>query len=202
MPEPLGWPILNRIAGKAGRLLSARVLVSVKLRYNITFMARSTTSNPVAFERHDHRDCQHQLLSEAKDLCAKRNIRLTPRRLQVLEILLRSHAPMRAYEILACLNQADGIAPIAPPIVYRALEFLLEEGLAHRIESKNAFISCAHPGHHSAAQFLICSGCEKVAELEDRDSAVISEATSMGFSVDHSVVEISGHCAECQKNGR
>jgi len=164
-------------------------------------MARNNTRHSLAFERHDHRHCQHQLLSEAKVLCAKRKTRLTRRRLQVLEILLRSHQPMRAYEILACLNAAESNAMIAPPIVYRALEFLLDEGLAHRIESRNAFISCAHPGHHCAAQFLICSGCEKVAEVENSDSAVISEATRLGFSVDHAVVEISGHCAECRKHG-
>jgi len=155
----------------------------------------------IAFERHDHRHCQHQLLAEAKALCAKRKTRLTRRRLQVLKILLRSHAPIRAYEILAYLNAAESKAMIAPPIVYRALEFLLDEGLAHRIESRNAFISCARPGHHYAAQFLICSGCEKVAELENNDAAVISEAASLGFSVDHAVVEISGHCAECRKHG-
>jgi Fur family zinc uptake transcriptional regulator len=160
----------------------------------------SNTRAPVAFKRHDHRACQHQLLVEARALCEKRNRRLTRRRLQVFEILLRSHAPMRAYQILACLNQAEDGAIIAPPIVYRALEFLLDEGLAHRIESKNAFISCAHPGHHSAAQFLICSGCEKVAELENHNEAVAADAASLGFSIDHSVVEVSGHCAECQKN--
>ncbi len=164
-------------------------------------MPGSNSRNPVAFERHDHRNCQHQLLSEAKALCLKRSKRLTRRRLQVLEILLRSHAPMRAYEILACLNQAESAAMIAPPIVYRALEFLLEEGLAHRIESKNAFISCVHPGHHCGARFLICSGCEQVAELENHDPMVITEAANLGFSIDHSIVEISGYCAECQKNG-
>ena len=160
-----------------------------------------TSLHNIAFERHDHRHCQDQLLSEAKALCAKRKVRLTRRRLQVLEILLRSHVPMRAYELLACLNRVESKAMIAPPIVYRALEFLLDEGLAHRIESRNAFVSCASPGHQCAAQFLICNGCEKIAELENRDSAVISEAASLGFSVDHAVVEISGHCAECRKNG-
>jgi len=164
-------------------------------------MIKRNTSHSIAFERHDHRHCQNQLLAQAKALCAKRKTRLTRRRLQVLEILLRSHAPMRAYEILACLNAAESNAMIAPPIVYRALDFLLDEGLAHRIESRNAFISCARPGHHCAAQFLICSGCEKVAELENNDAAVISGAASLGFSVDHAVVEISGHCAECRKHG-
>jgi Fur family zinc uptake transcriptional regulator len=154
----------------------------------------------IAFEHHDHRDCQHQLLAEAKALCAKRNTRLTRRRLQVLEILLRSHQPMGAYEIMAHLNQVQSKAAIAPPIVYRALEFLIDEGLAHRIESKNAYISCVRPGHQCAAQFLICSGCEKVAELENRDSGLLSDAARFGFTVDSSVVEITGHCADCGKN--
>ena len=198
---PWGWLLSGRITGITGKLINACVLDSIKLRYNITLMPGSNSRNPVAFVRHDHRNCQHQLLSEAKALCLKRNKRLTRRRLQVLEILLRSHAPMRAYEILACLNQTESAAMIAPPIVYRALEFLLEEGLAHRIESKNAFISCVHPGHHSGARFLICSGCEQVAELENHDPMVITEAANLGFSIDHSIVEISGYCAECQKNG-
>ncbi|MCZ6579459.1 MAG: transcriptional repressor, partial [Gammaproteobacteria bacterium] len=78
-------------------------------------MVRYNTRHSVAFERHDHRHCQHQLLSEAKALCTKRNTRLTRRRLQVLEILLRSHQPMRAYEILACLNRVESKTMIAPP---------------------------------------------------------------------------------------
>ena len=153
-----------------------------------------------AFDHHDHRHCQHQLLSEAKALCSKRNTRLTRRRLQVLEILLQSHQPMGAYEILANLNAAQSKAAIAPPIVYRALEFLLDEGLAHRIESKNAYICCVRPGHQFAAQFLICRGCEKVAELEKRDFELLSDAARLGFTVDSSVVEITGHCANCGKN--
>ena len=159
----------------------------------------------IAFERHDHRDCQHQLMSEAKALCAKRNTRLTRRRLQVLEILLQSHQPMGAYEILVHMNQAQSNQLhskqfVAPPIVYRALEFLLDEGLAHRIESKNAYICCVRPGHQSVVQFLICSGCEKVAELEKHDFELLTDAARVGFTVDSSVVEITGHCAECEKN--
>lgn len=163
-------------------------------------MNKNNTRQCIAFEHHDHRECQHQLLSEAKNLCASRNTRLTSRRLQVLEILLQSHQPMGAYEILACLNRQADRQVIAPPIVYRALEFLLEEGLAHRIESKNAYISCARPGHQCAAQFLICRGCEKVAELENSNSGLLSDVARLGFTADSSVVEITGHCADCEKN--
>lgn len=98
------------------------------------------------------------------------------------------------------MNQAQSDQFVAPPIVYRALEFLLDEGLAHRIESKNAYICCVHPGHQGAAQFLICSACEKVAELEKQDSELLSDAARVGFTVDSSVVEITGHCSDCGKN--
>jgi len=154
----------------------------------------------IAFRKHDHRRCQRQLLSEAMQLCAERKLRLTERRRQVLEILLASHQPMGAYDILAALNQAAGKERIAPPIVYRALEFLINEGLIHRIESRNAFISCVHPGHLCGAQFLICRGCEQVAELEANDDDLLVEADNLGFAVDHSVVEITGVCAQCQKH--
>jgi Fur family zinc uptake transcriptional regulator len=153
----------------------------------------------IAFARHDHRRCQKQLISKARQLCEARNLKLTSRRMQVLEILHRSHQPMGAYDILAQLNRIDQQS-IAPPIVYRALDFLSTEGLVHRIESRNAFISCVHPGHRCSAQFLICRDCEKVAELESRDTALLDEANNIGFVVDHSVVEITGICAECQKH--
>ena len=160
--------------------------------------AKSRQTN-IAFQRHDHRRCQRQLLSEADQLCQKRNLRLTSRRRQVLEILLGSHQPMGAYDILAELNQVERIAP---PIVYRALDFLLAQGLVHRIESRNAFISCVHPGHQCGAQFLICRDCEKVAELETGDQALLAEADNLGFAVDHSVIEITGVCSRCQNDDR
>ncbi len=162
-------------------------------------MPSSKPRHCLAFERHDHRHCQHQLLATARELCETRQLRLTARRRQVLEILLQSHQPMGAYEILAQMNQTESRSQIAPPIVYRALEFLLEEGLIHRIECRNAFIGCISPGHMGAAQFLICKGCEKVAELDKPDATLQSEASQLGFSIDHSVVEITGFCANCQQ---
>jgi Fur family zinc uptake transcriptional regulator len=163
-------------------------------------MNRKTKSPDLAFRKHDHRRCQRQLLSEASELCAIRKLRLTPRRRQVLEIMLASHQPMGAYDILAELNHAGNAGSVAPPIVYRALEFLLAEGLIHRIESRNAFITCVHPGHASAAQFLICRDCEQVAELETSEQSLLAAADNLGFAVDHSIVEITGICARCQKN--
>lgn len=163
-------------------------------------MNHKTKSPDIAFRKHDHRRCQRQLLSEASQLCATRKLRLTPRRRQVLEIMLASHQPMGAYDILAELNRTGNAERIAPPIVYRALEFLMAEGLIHRIESKNAFISCIHPGHESTAQFLICRDCDQVAEVETSEQSLLAEADSLGFTVDHSIVEITGVCARCQKH--
>ena len=121
--------------------------------------------------------------------------------LKGLEGVREVHGTFGAYDILAELNQIDPDDQVAPPIVYRALEFLLAEGLIHRLESRNAFISCVQPGHQCGAQFLICRNCEQVAELENRDQSLLAEADSLGFSVDHSVVEITGVCAECRRNG-
>ena len=164
-------------------------------------MSTKIKTSAIAFRKHDHRRCQRQLLSQARQLCETRKLRLTSRRRQVLEILLASHQPLGAYDILAELNRGGSVERIAPPIVYRALEFLMTEGLIHRIESRNAFISCIHPGHQSAAQFLICRDCEQVAELENIAPGLLSAADNLGFAVDHSVVEITGVCAECQKHG-
>jgi Fur family zinc uptake transcriptional regulator len=163
-------------------------------------MNHKTKSPDIAFRKHDHRRCQRQLLSAASQLCATRKLRLTPRRRQVLEIMLASHQPMGAYDILAELNRAGNAERIAPPIVYRALEFLMAEGLIHRIESKNAFISCVHPGHESTAQFLICRDCDQVAEVESSEQSLLAEADNLGFTVDHSIVEITGVCAQCRKH--
>jgi len=164
-------------------------------------MSQNINPPAIAFRKHDHRRCQRQALSEARELCETRKLRLTSRRRQVLEILLASHHPLGAYDILAELKRVDSAERIAPPIVYRALEFLMVQGLIHRIESRNAFISCVHPGHRSTAQFLICRDCERVAELESNDPGLLSAANNLGFAVDHSVVEITGVCAECQEHG-
>ena len=163
-------------------------------------MSLKTKSPDIAFRKHDHRRCQRQLLSEVSQLCANRQLRLTPRRRQVLEILLSSHQPMGAYDILTELHRGGKADKIAPPIVYRALEFLLAEGLIHRIESKNAFIPCTRPGHETAAQFLICRDCDQVAEIETSKNSLLADADTLGFAVDHSVVEITGVCAQCQKH--
>lgn len=163
-------------------------------------MSGKSRQAQVAFREHDHGRCQRQLLSAATQLCEQRKLKLTSRRRQVLEILLARHQPMGAYDILDELNARGDGDNAAPPIVYRALEFLLDQGLVHRIESRNAYISCVHPGHRRGAQFLICRGCDRVAEIDGDDHALLAEADKLDFEVDHYVIEISGICAGCQKH--
>src|SRR5215208_3972539 len=113
---------------------------------------------------HDHTHCAEATLARAERICAERGARLTAIRRQVLEALAGTHAPIGAYELIERLENGEGHRP-APITVYRALDFLLEQGLAHRIESRNAFVACAHEhGDRGVLMFLICESCGSVGE--------------------------------------
>ena len=146
---------------------------------------------------HDHAACIESALEQAVTLCRERGARLTPLRRRVLEIVWESHAPLGAYDALQRMNAGGGRN--APPTVYRALEFLLEHGLIHRIESRNAFVGCTTPGYSHKAQFFICRDCGNVAEThsEEIGEAIKASATRAGFLVEKPVVEISGRCLKC-----
>jgi Fur family zinc uptake transcriptional regulator len=147
---------------------------------------------------HDHASCVSAALVDATRVCAERGARLTPLRRRVLEIVWQNHKPLGAYEILAVLGDEGRSA--APPTVYRALEFLLEHGLVHRIASLNAFMGCARPGHAGSGQFLICRECGNAAELNDGgvDRAITRSAASQGFAAQQHTIEITGVCPECR----
>ena len=128
----------------------------------------------------------------------ERGRRLTPIRRKVLAALLGSHKPLGAYEIIDRLAP-KGLRP-APITAYRALEFLRENGLVHRIESRNAFIACVH--NHAAGElvvFLICERCGDVGEASSQDVAatLTSAARAAGFTPKSPVIEISGICTHC-----
>ena len=146
---------------------------------------------------HDHAQCISDALSAAASVCEHAGERLTPLRRRVLELVWSSHQPIGAYAVLDRLRQ-DGRSA-APPTVYRALEFLLEQGLVHRIESLNAFVGCAHPGDGHLVQFLICRKCGTAAEVEDRRvaEALGRSAAERGFALEARVVELSGLCEHC-----
>ena len=140
---------------------------------------------------------QKAVLARAEALCGERGVRLTDQRRRVLEILCTAGRPIGAYEILEAMR--DGARPPAPPTVYRALDFLLEQGLVHRIESLHAFVGCDHPGRPHASQFLICDRCGGVLELEDEGVArsLSRAADGTGFHPARRVVELIGVCADC-----
>jgi Fur family zinc uptake transcriptional regulator len=149
---------------------------------------------------HDHGRCTAEAIHHAEQVCADRAQRFTPIRRQVLQALLSSHRPLGAYEVIEEL--ARSMPRPAPITVYRALEFLMANGLVHRIESRNAYLACAHD-HDAAAMvaFLICESCGAVGEIPAAPVAqrLSDAARASGFAPKLSVVEITGTCFHCQK---
>ena len=152
----------------------------------------------LAFATHDHGACQSDALSRAEALAAERGLRFTPVRRRVLEILLEAHKALGAYDVLTRLS-AEGFGN-QPPVAYRALEFLEDQGFAHRIRRLNAFTACMHPGETHAPAFLICRVCEKVAEAPAAPvmAALTAAAGDTGFVIERSNIEAVGLCPSCQ----
>ena len=145
-------------------------------------------------------DRTETLLDRAEALCAERGVRLTGLRRQVLGLILDAGSPIGAYELLERLRAQRG--PAAPPTVYRALEFLQEQGLVHKLQRLAAFVGCVEQhghGHGHPVQFLICRQCGQVTELEDRAlaDALAAAAARVGFAVSGATVEAEGLCAAC-----
>lgn len=164
-------------------------------------MAKSLPGAAFPKRGHDHRFCIADALDAAERTCRERQLRFTPIRRRVLEIVWSGHGPTGAYEILHALRHERRAA--APPTVYRALDFLVENGFVHKIESLNAFVGCGHPGgeagHDHAGQFLICGNCRQVGELDDPEIAEIiaRKAAGAGFSAVRQTIEIEGLCRHC-----
>ena len=158
------------------------------------------TQAPLASRPHDHSHCVSHALAEAESNCTRQGLRLTTLRKRVLELVWQSHKPLGAYDILGVLSEADG-RRAAPPTVYRALDFLLENGLVHRISSLNAFVGCSHPEHAHQGQFLICRACSAAIELEQAaiSDAIGSRAAGVGLVVENQTVEVVGLCSGCQE---
>ena len=138
-------------------------------------------------------------LIQAENQCRQRGSRLTELRRRVLEIIWNSPTPLGAYAILDVLR-ADG-RPGAPPTVYRALDFLLGEGLIHRLASLNVFTGCRQLGHEHGGQFLICRDCGQVDELGNQavDDLLRAEAETRNFEMLAQMVEILGRCPDCRR---
>ncbi len=154
----------------------------------------------IGFQRHDHSHCIAETLASADVHCRANGLRFTPVRRRVLEILLADHRALGAYDILDLLA-ADGLGA-QPPVAYRALKFLVANGLVHRIERLNAYAACAHLGQPHAPAFLICRACRMVAEadtgpIEDR---LEDAARAAGFTIERIAVELEGLCPACAES--
>jgi Fur family zinc uptake transcriptional regulator len=154
-------------------------------------------------KQHAHHDHAHQpdhFIDEVTAVCEQRGLRLTPLRRRVMELIAREGKPIKAYDLLDRLRgERDGAAP---PTVYRALDFLLEHGFIHKLESVNAYLSCHHPSERHTVPFLICDVCSGATELCDEriSSLLIDEARRVGFLPEAQTLEVHGVCKRCRGN--
>jgi len=137
-------------------------------------------------------------LRAAEDICRERGLRFTENRMLVMEFLLRSEQPVTAYELIRMLQKRLG-RRLSPPTVYRAVEFLLQQGLASRIETRNAFVPSMHLASDQPCAFFICETCGSLAEVENAKLETLfrRDAASLGFRIGKRVIELQGTCASC-----
>jgi Fur family zinc uptake transcriptional regulator len=147
---------------------------------------------------HEHGNVNARILA-AEQTCIEQGVRLTPLRKEVLSLILSANAPVGAYDLLAKIKSKTE-RPAAPPTVYRTLDFLLQYGFVHRLTSINAFIPCCHPREGHQAAFLICQKCHTVQETSANNLFHELEyiAAEGQFQAQHSIIEISGICLQCQ----
>ncbi|PHM73163.1 zinc uptake transcriptional repressor Zur [Xenorhabdus kozodoii] len=143
---------------------------------------------------------QKKLLTQAETICLSRGVRLTPQRLEILRLIAEQPSAISAYDLLDLLREVEPQAK--PPTVYRGLEFLLEQGFIHKIESTNSYVLCHHfeePCHTSA--MFICEFCGSVTEKDAKDieSAISQLAQGTGFHLRNSVIEVHGMCFSCHE---
>lgn len=153
----------------------------------------------IGFEPHDHSSCIQDCIAAVDAHCQAEGLQFTPVRRRVLEILLQEHRALGAYEILDRLRE-EGLGS-QPPVAYRALDFLVKNGFAHKIERLNAFVACTRPGETHAPAFLICRACDAVAEAqrEPTQGQLSQAAREAGFVIERAVIEAEGLCPKCQK---
>jgi len=153
----------------------------------------------LGFEKHDHASCIQDALTTADEYCANNGLKFTKTRRRVLEILLMEHKALGAYDILAHLAK-EGLGA-QPPIVYRALKFLVTYGFVHKIEKLNAYSACTNHGEDHSPIFMICRMCNNISEaqIEPLSDHLDSSAKTAGFIIERTVIEAEGVCPACQE---
>ena len=141
-------------------------------------------------------------LARAQQICKLRGTRMTLVRRRVLELILLAEQPVRAYALLARLEQERG--KLGPPTVYRALDFLLAQKLIHKVETSNAFVACSDVEHSHMSQFVICEDCGATEEIQDDEIAESLRrlGEGRGYAVGRQVVEARGLCPSCRGGAR
>jgi Fur family transcriptional regulator, zinc uptake regulator len=154
---------------------------------------------PGYWAEHDHSSCIEEALRLAEEVCHSRGVRLTELRRKILRLIWGGHKAVGAYTLLEQLQPGGGGAP---PTVYRTLDFLLEQGLIHRLASLNAYIGCRHPAKPHSGQFLICEACHNLTELADEeiDRAIIRSSLGSDFTPLRQTVEVLGLCPLCRND--
>lgn len=150
--------------------------------------------------QHHHHDNAKSFVAAVERASEQRGLRLTPLRKEVLQLIAAMDKPVKAYDLLDQLRSKHGNA--APPTVYRALDFLLENGFIHKLESINAYVSCHHPAEAHQVPFLICDVCESAQEVCDEGVAgmIEAQARAFGFRPQAQTLEVHGVCKRCHKN--
>tara|TARA_S200000501_G_scaffold170948_3_gene161054 strand:- start:1889 stop:2347 length:459 start_codon:yes stop_codon:yes gene_type:complete len=145
----------------------------------------------------DHKTCINEALIKAETICKQKGVKFTKLRKQVLKLIWKSHSYVKAYDLLEELKKIDSSAK--PPTVYRSLDFLIDNGFIHKVQSLNAFVACTHPQEHKECYFLICKNCKSIEECcsEKISKVMNSEATRNNFNTNQVTLEISGICQEC-----
>ena len=161
----------------------------------VTVPVRAET--PLGSATHDHAYCVSDALAAAENQCAEKGLNFTPVRRKVLELLLQEHRALGAYAILDLLREAGFKSQ--PPVAYRALDFLCENGFVHKIARLNAFVACVHSSETHTPAFMICRICETVAEARSAPvkRALGSVARATGFHIEKTSVEAEGICSNC-----
>ncbi|MFI3123496.1 MAG: transcriptional repressor [Methylococcales bacterium] len=152
------------------------------------------------FAPHNHSLCINTALTTASQLCAERGVQLTAIRQQVLELIWADHHAVKAYDLLERIKPLQSAAK--PATIYRALDFLREQGFIHRVESLNAFVGCNDLKSAHEQLLLICKRCENVEErhADSVMQALAQELALAGFTAHHQAIEIHGICATCTQS--
>jgi Fur family zinc uptake transcriptional regulator len=157
------------------------------------------TNARLVYQPHDHVRSINAALDRAHEICENANVRLTATREAILRLLWQSHQPLGAYQLQQQLAKITD-KPVAPPTIYRAIEFLIDLGLVHRIPSLNAFVGCPFPSSEHSNIFLICESCKTVAEIADNRVNTLLETLSdkADFKLKSQSIELFGLCPNCE----